>query len=486
MTLLSYLKEGSVKPHHVAVGAPWAQSEAFGDDGGSPPFARAVEFTDGGSPVDRVHAAAHVAVMARVHQELVAEMDPEVMTGTGQQVDYDLLRRDVEEGAEARLAEADPTIPRPERRRMATQIADEVLGFGPLAPLLRDPTITEIVVNGYDQVYYERAGRLHPADVSFRDDAHVLQIVDRMLWPIGRRIDYASPMVDARLPDGSRMNAIIPPLSVFGPAVTIRKFSRQFLHAEDLVSHGTLSESAVTFLAACVRSRLNILVSGGTGSGKTTLLNILSNYVPAHERIITIEDPAELQITHRDRVCLETRPPNIEGKGAVVQRDLLKNALRMRPDRIIVGECRGAESFDMLQAMNTGHDGSLTTVHANSPRDALARIQNMVLMAVDLPIQAIREQIVSGIQLVIHLARQADGSRKVTQISEILPSHETVVTMQDLFTLQRNEQGTLELLPTGMQPHALHRLTIAGQQLAADFFATMQSPSAGPGAPARE
>jgi pilus assembly protein CpaF len=354
---------------------------------------------------------------------------------------------------------------------MATQIADEVLGYGPLAPLLRDPTITEIVVNGHDQVYYERAGRLHAADVAFRDNAHVLQIVDRMLWPIGRRIDYASPMVDARLPDGSRLNAIISPLSVHGPAVTIRKFSRQFLCAEDLVAHGSLSESAVTFLAACVRGRLNILVSGGTGTGKTTLLNILSGFVPAHERIITIEDPAELQINHRDRVCLETRPPNIEGKGEVVQRDLLKNALRMRPDRIIVGECRGAESFDMLQAMNTGHDGSLTTVHANSPRDALARIQNMVLMAVDLPVGAIREQIVSGIQLVVHLARQQDGSRKVTQISEVLPFREEAVTMQELFTLQVGQRGQSELVSTGLPPHFIDRLRLAGESLPADLFA---------------
>jgi len=279
-------------------------------------------------------------------------------------------------------------------------------------------------------------------------------------------------MVDARLPDGSRLNAIISPLSVHGPAVTIRKFSRQFLCAEDLLTHGTLSASAVTFLAACVRGRLNILVSGGTGTGKTTLLNILSAFVPAHERIITIEAPAELQITHRDRVCLETRPPNIEGKGEVVQRDLLKNALRMRPDRIIVGECRGAESFDMLQAMNTGHDGSLTTVHANSPRDALARIQNMVLMAVDLPIEAIRDQIVSGIQLVVHLARQQDGSRRVTQISEILPLHEKVVTMRDLFTLQPTDQSVLELLPAGLAPQFLDRLTLAGEELPSDIFAS--------------
>jgi pilus assembly protein CpaF len=469
MTLLAYLKEGSLKQHHVAVGAPWAQSEAAAPE--SPArVSRGHLDVISPRPVP-ARSAAHAALMDEVHRELVEAMDPGSSAQDGRPGDEARLRREVEEGAETRIAEADSTIPRPERRRMAAEIADEVLDLGPLAPLLRDPTITEIVVNGFDQVYFERAGRLHPADCSFRDNAHVLQIVDRILWPIGRRVDFASPMVDARLPDGSRMNAIISPLSVHGPAVTIRKFSRQFLHAEQLVDQGTLSAAAVTFLAACVRGRLNILVSGGTGSGKTTLLNILSGFVPAHERIITIEDPAELQISHRDRVCLETRPPNIEGKGEVVQRDLLKNALRMRPDRIIVGECRGAEAFDMLQAMNTGHDGSLTTVHANAPRDALARIQNMVLMAVDLPIEAIREQIVSGIQLVVHLARQQDGSRKVTHISEILPLQEKVLTMQDLFTLQRTEDGALELLPTGLRPHCLDRLTLAGQQFAADFFA---------------
>ncbi len=469
MTLLSFMKDGRLKPHNVAVGAPWDSSEATGRPV-SPTLSAPLDFERPRPAAMRTNL--HAAVMATVHQDIVTSMGSDQVPGVGEQLDNEMLRRQVEEEAEARIAHTDATIPRADRLRMATEIADEVLGYGLLAPLLRDPTITEIVVNGFDQVYYERAGRLHAAECSFRDDAHVLQIVDRILWPIGRRIDYSSPMVDARLPDGSRLNAIIPPLSVHGPAVTIRKFSQQFLRAEDLVAHGTLSDSAVTFLAACIRGRLNILVSGGTGTGKTTLLNILSGFVPAYERIITIEDPAELQISHRDRVSLETRPPNIEGKGEVVQRDLLKNALRMRPDRIIVGECRGAESFDMLQAMNTGHDGSLTTVHANSPRDALARIQNMVLMAVDLPIEAIREQIVSGIQLVVHLARQQDGSRKVIQISEILPLHEKVVTLRDLFTLQPSEQGVLELLPSGLEPQFLDRLALAGEQLPSDFFAS--------------
>ncbi len=468
MTLLSFMKDGNLKQHHVAVGARWGSSEAV-DDAIRPTLSAAVDFARPRPVSERTES--HAAAMAKVHRDLVADMDSAQVPGLSEPSDNELLRREIEEAAAARLAQADSTIPRSERARMATEIADEVVGYGPLTPLLRDRTVTEIIVNGFDQVYYERAGRLHVADVSFRDDAHVLQIVDRILWPIGRRIDFASPMVDARLPDGSRLNAIISPLSVHGPAVTIRKFSRQFLNAEHLVSVGALSESAATLLAACVRGRLNILVSGGTGTGKTTLLNVLSGFVPAHERIITIEDPAELQINHRDKVCLETRPPNIEGKGEVVQRDLLKNALRMRPDRIIVGECRGAEAFDMLQAMNTGHDGSLTTVHANSPRDALARIQNMVLMAVDLPVEAVREQIMSGIQLVVHLARQQDGSRKVTHISEIMPLREKVVTMQDLFTLQIGERGGPELLATGMRPHFLDRLALAGERLPADFFA---------------
>jgi pilus assembly protein CpaF len=468
MTLLSFLKEDGLKQHHVAVGATWAPAEAIGE--GAQPASTGPVHINTPRPA-LVRAAAVAAVVAKVHHELVADMDLARFVESSEQQDQELLRREVEQAADARLAMADVTLTRPERRQMATEIADNVLGYGPLAPLLRDPTITEIIVNGFDQVYVERAGRLQPADCLFRDNAHVLQVIDRMLWPIGRRIDFASPMVDARLPDGSRMNAIIPPLSVNGPALTIRKFSQQFLCAEHLVGHGTLSAAAVTFLAASVRGRLNIVVSGGTGSGKTTMLNILSGFIPTHERIITIEDPAELQITHRDRVSLETRPPNVDGKGEVVQRDLLKNALRMRPDRIIIGECRGAESFDMLQAMNTGHDGSLTTVHANSPRDALARIQNMVLMAADLPMQAIRDQIVSGINLVVHLARQADGSRKVTQISEILPLQEAVVTMQDLFTLQSNEDGLLELRPTGLQPHFLERLKLAGQRLPTGLLA---------------
>src|SRR5947209_618088 len=370
---------------------------------------------------------AHLELKTHVHEELIHELDPAQIVG-------DLsftspARRAVEQAAEERIALADPSLGRQDRLRLASEIADEVLGLGPLEPLLRDPTITEVMVNAWDRVYFERKGIIHRADASFRDDSHVLNIIDKILRPVSRRLDDSSPMVDARLPDGSRVNAVIPPLAVHGPSLTIRKFSRELLAADDLVRLGTLGRSTLDFLSACVRARANILVAGGTGTGKTTLLNLLSAFIPPSERIVTIEDPAELQVKHEDWVSLETRPPNIEGKGQVLQRDLVKNALRMRPDRIIVGECRGGEAFDMLQAMNTGHDGSLTTIHANSPRDALARIENMVLMAVDLPISAIREQIASGVNLLVHISRLQDGSRRVTHISEIVGLQGNVISM---------------------------------------------------------
>ncbi|HEY1296583.1 MAG TPA: CpaF family protein, partial [Chloroflexota bacterium] len=371
---------------------------------------------------------------AKVHEQLIHELDPEQLVG-------DLsftspARRAVEQAAEEALTIADGTVGRQIRLRLASEIADEVLGYGPLEPMLRDPTITEVMVNSWDRVYFERNGIIHRAETTFRDDTHVLNIIDKILRPVSRRLDDSSPMVDARLPDGSRVNAVIPPLAVHGPSLTIRKFSRELLASDDLVRLGTLGRSMLDFLGACVRARGNILVSGGTGTGKTTLLNLLSSYIPSHERIVTIEDPAELQVKHEDWVSLETRPPNIEGKGQVVQRDLVKNALRMRPDRIIVGECRGGEAFDMLQAMNTGHDGSLTTIHANSPRDALSRIENMVLMAVELPITAIREQIASGINLLVHLSRLPDGSRRVTHVTEIVGMQAGVVSMHDIFEFQ--------------------------------------------------
>jgi pilus assembly protein CpaF len=343
-----------------------------------------------------------------------------------------------------------------------------------------------VMVNAFDKIYFERGGIIHLSEYAFRDNSHVLNTIDKILRPLSRRLDDSSPMVDARLADGSRVNAIIPPLAVHGPSLTIRKFSRDLLQANDLIRLGTLTQATVDFLAACVRARLNILVSGGTGTGKTTLLNLLSAFVPPHERLVTIEDPAELQISHEDWVSLETRPPNIEGKGQVVQRDLVKNALRMRPDRILVGECRSGEAFDMLQAMNTGHDGSLTTVHANTPRDALARIENMVLMAVELPVQAIREQIASGINLVVHISRLQDGSRKVTHISEIVGMQGSVVSMHDIFLFQgrgvdANQRVLGQLLPTGLRPHFMDRLGQYGQDLPIETFLTIPRSADGTG-----
>lgn len=420
-----------------------------------------------------VRNEALIEIKTRVHEQLIHELDPEQLQG-----DISVTspaRRAVEQAAEEGIATADPTLGRLERQRLASEIADEVLGFGPLEPLLRDPTITEVMVNSWDRVYYERAGIIYRSDTTFRDDTHVLNTIDKILRPVSRRLDDSSPMVDARLPDGSRVNAVIPPLAVHGPSLTIRKFSRELLTADDLVRLGTLGRTTLDFLGACVRARGNVLVSGGTGTGKTTLLNLLSAFIPSRERIVTIEDPAELQIKHEDWVSLETRPPNIEGKGQVLQRDLVKNALRMRPDRIIVGECRGGEAFDMLQAMNTGHDGSLTTIHANSPRDALSRIENMVLMAVELPITAIREQIASGINLLVHLSRLQDGTRRVTHISEIVGMQGGLVSMHDIFEFQGrgvDAQARIvgQLQPTGLRPHFLDRLLQYGEQVPVEWF----------------
>jgi pilus assembly protein CpaF len=420
-----------------------------------------------------VRNEAQAELKARVHEELIHELDPEQLVGD---LSYTSpARRAVEQAAEERITLADPTLGRQDRLRLASEIADEVLGLGPLEPLLRDTTITEVMVNSWDRVYFERSGIIYRADTTFRDDSHILNIIDKILRPVSRRLDDSSPMVDARLPDGSRVNAVIPPLAVHGPSLTIRKFSRELLGPDDLVRLGTLNRSTLEFLAAVVRSHANILVSGGTGTGKTTLLNLLSAYIPHHERIVTIEDPAELQIKHEDWVSLETRPPNIEGKGSVVQRDLVRNALRMRPDRIIVGECRGGEAFDMLQAMNTGHDGSLSTIHANSPRDALSRIENMVLMAVELPISAIREQIASGINLLLHLSRLQDGTRRITHVTEIVGMQGGVISMHDIFEFQgrgvdANGQIVGSLQPTGLRPHFLDRLTQFGEHIPIEWF----------------
>ncbi|HXZ41457.1 MAG TPA: CpaF family protein [Terriglobales bacterium] len=363
-----------------------------------------------------------------------------------------------------------------ERERLAREILDEIFGLGPLEPLLKDPTVSDILVNRFDRVYVERAGKIEPTGLSFKDDAHLMQIIDRIVSRVGRRVDESSPMVDARLADGSRVNAIIPPLAIDGPCLSIRRFGRDPITARNMIENKTLTEPMLELLSAIVKGRLNIVVSGGTGAGKTTLLNVLSGYIPNAERIVTIEDAAELQMKQEHVVRLETRPPNIEGKGAVRQRQLVINSLRMRPDRIIVGEVRGEEAFDMLQAMNTGHEGSLTTVHANSPRDALARLESMFSMAnLNLPERAMRQQIASAIHAVVQISRLSDGTRKVMSISEVTGMEGEVVMMQDIFLFDRrgiDESGRVRgfFHATGIRPKFADRLAAAGCRLRAALF----------------
>lgn len=388
------------------------------------------------------------------------------------------LRRMVRSKIEEGLSAEHVPMPRAERQEMIEELLAEVLGYGPIEEFLHDPTITEVMCNGYRDIYIERGGKIYKTDKRFRDEGHFGRIIQKIVGQVGRRVDESSPYVDARLPDGSRVNVILPPLSVRGSALTIRKFSAEPLTTGDLIDFQTLTKRASDFLLACVRGRLNILVSGGTGVGKTTTLNVLSSYIPRDERIVTIEDAAELKLEHEHIVSLEYRPPNIEGKGEVTIRDLVRNALRMRPDRIIVGEIRGGEALDMLQAMNTGHDGSLSTVHCNSPRDALSRIETMVLMAgIDLPVRAIREQVSRAINLIVHQGRLPDGSRRVTHITEIQGMEGDVITLQNLFVLDlaagTDEEGRYRgrLKSTGIRPAFLPILANHGVKMPEDIFA---------------
>jgi pilus assembly protein CpaF len=363
-----------------------------------------------------------------------------------------------------------------ERERLAREILDEIFGLGPLEPLLKDPTVSDILVNRFDRVYIERAGKLELTGLSFKDNTHLMQIIERIVSRVGRRVDESSPMVDARLTDGSRVNAIIPPLAIDGPCLSIRRFGRDPITARQMIENQTLTESMLELLSAMVKGRLNILVSGGTGAGKTTLLNVLSGYIPNSDRIVTIEDAAELQLKQEHVVRLETRPPNVEGKGAVRQRQLVINSLRMRPDRIVVGEVRGEEAFDMLQAMNTGHEGSLTTVHANSPRDAMARVENMVSMAnLNIPERAVRSQIASAVHAVVQIARLSDGTRKVITVSEITGMDDESIAMQDIFSFDRtgiDESGKVRgaFRATGVRPKFAERLAVAGARLRPALF----------------
>ena len=362
------------------------------------------------------------------------------------------------------------------KEQMLAEVLNEVVGYGPIQTFLDDPTISEIMVNGPDRIYIERRGKVEPTTRRFMDDGHVMRIIEKIIAPLGRRLDESTPMVDARLPDGSRVNAIIPPISVIGPCVTIRKFSADPFTGEDLVGFGTFSETMLTFLQGCVNSRLNVVVSGGTGSGKTTTLNVLSSMIPHDERIITVEDAAELQLQQDHIITLESRPPNLEGRGEITIRDLVRNCLRMRPDRIVVGECRGAEALDMLQAMNTGHDGSITTVHSNSPRDTLSRLETLVLMAnANLPSRAIREQISSAIDLIIHQERLRDGSRRLTNVTEVQRMEGDAIVLQDLFVFEREgfaPDGSIigRHVPCGVRPLFMDRMEAEGITFSWEIF----------------
>lgn len=408
---------------------------------------------------------------ARVQSKLMAELDHQAMDLSRKHE----VRAHIEELFNAILADDSMVLARGERQNLFEAIVAEILGFGPLEPLLADESITEIMVNGPRNIFIEQKGNLSRANITFENDDHVLRILDRIVAPLGRRIDESSPLVDARLPDGSRVNAVIRPISLVGPTITIRKFSKKPLTVDDLIRFGSMTKEIAEFLRACIIARLNIVVSGGTGSGKTTLLNVLSSFIPNDERIVTIENAAELQLRQEHVVTLETRPPNIEGKGEITIQDLVVNSLRMRPDRIVVGECRAGEALDMLQAMNTGHDGSLTTAHSNSPRDTLARLEVMCLMSgMDLPVRAIREQIASAIDMICHQSRFRDGTRKIEKISEVQGMEGEIITMSDIFEFEQTgiESGKIigRIRPTGLRPKFIDRIEQSGIHLAPSVF----------------
>jgi pilus assembly protein CpaF len=442
--------------------------------------------TGGGGPLrvpqpqqspGRTHGDPFGALKTRIHRAVIDKLGSQLF---GAAIDQDITEL-VQRAVEQELTADRTPLTREEHGRLIKEITDDILGYGPLEPLLDDDSVTEVMVNGYDHIYVERAGKLEATQAAFLDNGHLLRIIDKIVSQVGRRIDEASPMVDARLPDGSRVNAIIPPLALRGPALTIRKFSRDPYTMHDLIGFGTLSQKAADFLAACVRGKLNVLISGGTGTGKTTMLNAVSSFIPNEERIVTIEDAAELQLQQHHVVTLEARPPNIEGRGEIRIRELVRNALRMRPDRIVVGEVRGAETLDMLQAMNTGHEGSLTTIHANSPRDALSRLETLVLTAgVDLPLRAIREQISSAFDLIVHLSRLVDGSRRISHVTEVLRMESDMITLQDVFLARPPDEtdmssGPVALLGSlaycGLKPHFLDKLAANGVNLTPEFFA---------------
>jgi pilus assembly protein CpaF len=413
---------------------------------------------------------AYPDIKTRVQNQLIAELDPEIDMSSPDEV-----RAIIKELFDQILAEESIVLGRGERLRLFESVVAEIQGYGPIQPYLRDDSITEVMVNGADQVYIERNGKIEKTGARFEDDDHVMRIIDRIVQPLGRRIDESSPYVHARLPDGSRVNAIIPPLCLNGPTITIRKFFKTPLTVQDMIDLGTITTEAMEFLRACVIAKVNVIVSGGTGSGKTTFLNVLSGYIPEDERIVTIENAAELRLRQEHVLTLEARPPNIEGMGEVTIRDLVVNSLRMRPDRIIVGECRAGEALDMLQAMNTGHEGSLTTAHSNSPRDTLARLETMFLMSgMDMPVRAIREQIASAIDLIVHTDRFRDGTRKVVNITEVQGMEGDIIVMQDIFTFEQTdiEEGKIigRLKATGIRPRFMDKIQAADIRLPPSIF----------------
>lgn len=419
-----------------------------------------------------VSSQMYIQSKAAILAYLVQEIDPKLLE-SGDEV---LLRNRVEELVEEKLRAERYPYSRQLRNRLVAEMADEILGYGPIEPLLRDPTVTEIMVNGPDAVYIEQFGKIERTDVKFRDTEHIRHVIDKIVTPLGRRVDESSPMVDARLPDGSRVNAILPPLALNGPTLTIRKFSAEPYTVDDLIRFGTLSKGMASFISACVKAKLNIMVSGGSGTGKTTLLNVLSSFIPEKERIVTIEDAAELKLNQDHVVRLEARPPNIEGKGEVTIRDLVRNALRMRPDRIIVGEVRSGEALDMMQAMNTGHEGSISTLHANTTRDCLSRLETVMMMAdVKLAASVLRQQIAAAIHLIIQLARFSDGTRKVVSITEITGMEGQTICMQDLFLFEPKglgEGGKVQgsMRPSGLVPKFIDRFGHFGIQISKDIF----------------
>ena len=466
MSLLKRLEHGGAAPIAPVAPQPSDASHSTAPAAPEPMFRP--------NPIQSQATEAQRSLKDRVKRKLISELDPSVDSN-----DIAEVRHRLKSLFDQIIEAENLVLTRAEKERLFEELAADVIGFGPIEPLLNDTSVSEVMVNGPKKVYFERKGRLMLSDVQFDDDEHVRRVIDRIVSPLGRHVDEASPIVDARLPDGSRVNVVIPPISLVGPTITIRKFTKEKLKVDDLIRFGSVTPEIADFLRACVHARLNVVISGGTGSGKTTLLNVLSNFIQDDERIVSIEDSAELQLAKEHWIRMETRPANIEGTGAITARDCIKATLRMRPDRVIVGECRGGEALDMLQAMNTGHDGSLTTAHANTPRDMLSRLETMVIMAgMDLPVRAIREQISAAVDVIVQQSRMRDGSRKVTHITEVQGMEGDKVTLQDVFLFEQEayENGKVigAIKPTGVRPKFMPKIEEAGIALPPSIFGLSQ------------